>query len=595
MVEGSLVQLAVLLGVAAIAAPVAKRLRIGSVIGYLAGGLFIGPYGLALFAEVESILHVAEFGVILLLFLIGLELRPARLWAMRRAVFGLGGTQVGVTAAALTVLTLSLGLDWRHAVFAGLALSLSSTALVLQVLKERKELELRHGRLSFAVLLFQDIAAIPMIAFIGLLAAQPADGAGMTWSGALAAISAIGLTIVGARFVLNPLYRLIATIGVREAMVASVLLTVVLIELLMRAVGLSPALGAFIAGVVLADSEYRHEISADIAPFEGLLLGLFFVAVGMSLNVGLVAEHPISLVGAAVGVITVKAAVLWLLGNWQGLTGRPVRRFSLALSQGGEFAFVLVAVALFGGVIAPEIADRLSIIVTLSMIATPILLFGEELVTGRAGPQEPVYDEIPKEVGHVIIAGFGRVGQIVARVLAARRIPFTALEVSADQVDFVRRFGSKIYYGDASRLDILEAAHTGSASTFVLAIDDVETSLRTAELVRRHYPQVPICARARNRQHVHRLMDLGVQVIERETFLSSLKLSSDVLRGLGLDEETVRRTTQAFAEMDQRRLFEDYRHSSDLDKLRANAMRQAEELQELFLKDAEYRQDAGSR
>jgi glutathione-regulated potassium-efflux system protein KefB len=406
----------------------------------------------------------------------------------------------------------------------------------------------------------------------------------------LAAFAAIGLTIVGARFVLNPVYRLIATIGVREAMVASVLLTVVLIEILMRGVGLSPALGAFIAGVVLADSEYRHEISADLAPFEGLLLGLFFVAVGMSLNLLLVMEQPLVLLGAAAGLIAMKALVLWPLGRWQGLKPRSAGRFSLALSQGGEFAFVLMSVALAGAVIAPGFADRLLIIVTLSMIATPILLFLEDVLLGEEKPTEPVYDDMPKEEGHVIIAGFGRFGQIVARVLAARRIPFTALDTSARQVDFVRRFGNKIYYGDPSRLDILEAAQVGSARGFVLAIDDVEASLRTAALVNRHYPHLPVYARARDRQHVHRLMDLGVKVIERETFLSALELSEHVLRGLGLDEPTVRRTTQAFAEMDRRRLFEDYQHATDAEKLRANAMKQAEELEELFRQDAEQKQ-----
>lgn len=587
MIEGSLVQLAVLLAVAAIAAPAAKRLRVGSVLGYLAGGLAIGPYGLRIFAEVESILAVAEFGVILLLFLIGLELRPQRLWAMRNAVFGLGGSQVGITAAVIAAVALILGLDWRHAAFLGLAASLSSTAFVLQVLKENNELELRHGRLAFSVLLFQDIVAIPMIAFIGLLATGPSDGAGMSWAGALAAVAAIGLTVIGARFALNPLYRLIAAIGVREAMVASVLLTVVLVELLMRAVGLSAALGAFIAGVVLADSEYRHEIEADIASFEGLLMGLFFIAVGMSLNLGLVADQPALLIAAAAALIAIKAIILWPLGRWQGLQPRPAGRFALALSQGGEFAFVLAAVALAEGVIPRDLADALVVVVTLSMAATPLLLLGEEALSATARPEEPAYDRLPKEEAHVIIAGFGRFGQIVARILSARRIPFTALDISAGQVDFVRRFGNKIYYGDASRLDILEAAQANRARAFVLAIDDVETSLRTAEIVKRHFPLLPVYARARNRQHVHKLMDLGIKVIERETFLAALELTRHLLRGLGLDEPTVRRTAQAFADMDQRRLFDDYQHASDPDKLRANAMKQAEELEELFRRDAE--------
>jgi glutathione-regulated potassium-efflux system protein KefB len=364
------------------------------------------------------------------------------------------------------------------------------------------------------------------------------------------------------------------------------------VEIAMRAAGLSPALGAFIAGMVLADSEYRHEIEADIAPFEGLLLGLFFIAVGMSLNMGLVAGEPLMMIGAAAGLIGVKALILWGLGRWYGLKQRPAGRFALALSQGGEFAFVLAAAALAEGVIPRSVADPLIVIVTLSMVATPLLLLAEQMLSARVRAPEPVYDDMPKEEAHVIIAGFGRFGQIVARILAARRIPFTALDISASQVDFVRRFGNKIYFGDASRLDILEAAQAEKARAFVLAIDDVEASLRTAEIVKRHFPLLPVYARARNRQHVHRLMDLGVTVIERETFLASVELTRQVLRGLGLDEPTVRRTVQAFTEMDERRLFEDYRHFTDTEKLLANAMKQAEELEELFRRDAEEKQVA---
>ena len=354
----------------------------------------------------------------------------------------------------------------------------------------------------------------------------------MTAFSALQAIGIILAVVVVGRFLLGPVYRLIARTRVKEAMTASALLTVVGVTLVMNWAGLSAALGAFIAGVLLADSEYRHEISADIAPFEGLLLGLFFTAVGMSLNLGLIAQKPMLVLAVVGGLLAVKIVVLYVLGRRAGLEPGPSRRFALAIAQGGEFAFVLFTAGVSATVLEPPLAELLTVAVTLSMAATPLLLLLDEMLTPKAVEMR-AFDALPEGDGHVVIAGFGRVGQIVARVLSAKRIPFTALDVNAEQVDFVRKFGAEIYYGDASRPEILEAAKTGKARALVLAIDNVDVSIRTAQLVRQNYPHVPIFARSRHRQHTHRLMDAGVQVIRRETFLSSLDLTREVLRGLG--------------------------------------------------------------
>jgi glutathione-regulated potassium-efflux system protein KefB len=547
----------------------------------------LGPAGLHLVDDVGSVLHFAELGVIMLLFVIGLELRPRRLWAMRSAIFGLGGAQVGLTGMALAGAAMAFGLSWQAALFAGLALSLSSTAFALQVLEEKGELSLRHGRLAFAVLLFQDLAAIPLIALAGLFAvATGTAGQPMELGAAAKAIGVIlGVVLVG-RYLLNGVYRLVARTGVREAMTASALLTVVGVTLVMQKAGLPASLGAFIAGVLLADSDYRHEIAADIAPFEGLLLGLFFTAIGMSLNLGLILEKPWLVVGIVVGLLAIKGLVLYLLGRREGLEAGPARRLALGLSQGGEFAFVLLAAGTRAWVLEHPVADLLAVAVTLSMAATPLLLALDELLAPKAAPAR-AFDELPPNEGHVVIAGFGRVGQIVARVLRAKRIPVTALDANPEQVDFVRRFGTQIYYGDASRPEVLEAAQTGKARAFVLAIDDVEASVRTARLVRRNYPRVPIYARARDRRHIHRLMDEGIKTMRRETFLSSLDLTREILRGLGLPEREVRHTVDTFQIMDRKRLYEDYKHYTDLEKMQERAQSHAQELEELFARDAE--------
>jgi glutathione-regulated potassium-efflux system protein KefB len=582
----TLAQVALFLAAAVVAAPLGKLLRVGSVLGYLLVGVLIGPMVLGLVPNVNSVLHFAEFGVIMLLFVIGLELRPRRLWAMRSAIFGLGSAQVATTGVVLAAAAMAFGLAWQAALFAGLALSLSSTAFALQVLEEKGELALRHGRQAFAVLLFQDLAAIPLIALVPLFAVAAAAKPTMEVAAAVKAIAVILAVVVVGRYLLNGMYRLVARTRVKEAMTASVLLTVVGVTLVMQLAGLPASLGAFLAGVLLADSDYRHEIVADIAPFEGLLLGLFFTAIGMSLNLGLIVEKPDLVLAIVAGLLAIKGVILFALGRRMGLEAGPARRLALVLSQGGEFAFALFAAGGAAGVLERPVADLLSVAVTLSMAATPLLLALDEVIAPKAAPQR-AFDELPRQDGHVVVAGFGRFGQIVARVLTAKRIPVTALDSDPEQVDFVRKFGAQIYYGDASRPEILEAARTGRARAFVLAIDNVEASLRTARMVRRNYPHVPIYARARDRRHIHQLMDEGIRIMRRETFLASLDLTREVLRGLGLPEREVRYTVDTFQAMDRKRLYEDYKHYTDLEKVRERAKSDAQELEELFARDAE--------
>jgi glutathione-regulated potassium-efflux system protein KefB len=589
MVSGQLIQVAVFLAAAAIAAPLGRSLRMGAVLGYLAAGIVIGPYVLGpLYAlnDVDAVLQFGEFGVVMLLFVIGLELRPVRLWAMRSAIFGLGTAQLIATSLVLAAIGMAFGIAPAQALFIGLALSLSSTAFALQVLEEKGELTTRHGRLAFAILLFQDLAAIPLIALVPLFALGGAEPSMDVKSAAIAIGTILGVIVVG-RFLLSRLYRIVAATGVREAMTASALLTVVGVALVMEAVGLSAALGSFIAGALLADSEYRHQIEADIGPFEGLLLAVFFIAVGMSIDLRVLASEPGTLVAIVLVIVAVKAAILYLLGRWWGLDSKGARRLGLVISQGGEFAFVLFGAGALEGVIDRNMANLLTLAVTLSMAATPLLLLLDDAIARALKPAPPEYEMPPAGDRHIIIAGFGRFGQIVARVLRARQMPFTALDSNVAQVDFVKRFGAQIYYGDAGRLDILRAAGADKARAFVLAIDNVEGSLRVAEVVRTHFPDLPIYARARDRTHVHRLMDLGVEIIERETFLAALELTKDLLRGLGLKEAEVRRLTDTFKRLDEKRLYEDYQYYTDTEKVRANALSQAKELEELFARDVE--------
>lgn len=577
-----------LLAAAAIAAPLAKMLKIGSVLGYLLAGVLIGPFGIGkIFSEnsAENLLHMAEFGVVLLLFLIGLELRPRRLMTMRAAIFGLGGAQVAITGVVISFIALAVGQPFGPALFIGLVLSLSSTAFALQVLEERGELTTKHGRLAFAVLLFQDLAAIPLIALTPFFAVAVVGAAtSMDVVAALRALATIVAVVVVGRFLIDRVLRVIARTKVREAMTAAALLTVVGAALVMSKAGLSPSLGAFLAGALLAESSYRHQLEADIQPFEGLLLGMFFTAVGMSLNLELILTEPTMIVVIVLLLVAVKIAVLWGLGLWQGLESWAARRMAISISQGGEFAFVLLAAGVAAGVMTRHVSEPLEVAVTLSMALTPLLLMIDDTLS-RSTATAPAFVAPPPEEAHVIIAGFGRFGQIIARVLRGKRIPLTALDINPEQIAQVERFGSKAFFGDASRLDILEAAQAGKAKALVLAIDDVEASLRTARIVREHFPGLTIYARARNRNHVHQLMNLGVKVIRRETFLAALDLTREVLRGIGMPESEVRSTVETFSRHDIRRLTEHYKFYTDEQKMMELARSDADTLAKLFADD----------
>ncbi|MDX2266030.1 MAG: cation:proton antiporter [Hyphomicrobiales bacterium] len=586
MDSGQLLLVAIFLAVAAVMAPLGRRFKLGTVLGYLLGGMIIAQFdGVLGIGKPEDILHTAELGVAMFLFLIGLELKPRRLWSFRYSVFVVGGAQVMLTALALTLIGVYFGYAVAVWTLVGLAVALSSTAFALQILDEKGELQARHGRLAFSILLFQDIAAIPIIALVPVFATGVNLSPGETAIAAAKALGAVAALIIVGRFVLDRLYRLVASTGVREAMTASALLTVVSAVMLMQAIGMSPALGAFIAGVLLADSEYRHQLASDIAPFEALLLGVFFTAIGLSLDIGAIIQQPGLIAMGVAGLVTVKAVILYGIGRWQGLDNWAARRLALTLSQGGEFAFVIFAAAASSSVLSSEDANILAVVVTLSMVATPLLLLIDDKLDTEPPQPTPAYDTPPAAEQHIVIAGFGRFGQIVARILRARRIPFTALDIDPEQVSFVGQFDNKIYYGDASRLTVLEAAETAKARAFVLAIDDMETSVATAQLVKRYFPKVPIYARARNRQHVHRLMDLGVEHIERETYHSALELTRDLLRGLGIAPQQVRYMVETFKEHDERRLYDDYKHYTDLEKVFLMAKKQSQELEELFAQD----------
>lgn len=573
---------------AVIAVPLFKRLGLGSVLGYLAAGLVIGPWGLRLVTDVEAILHAAEFGVVLLLFIIGLELQPARLKLMRRSVFGLGGSQVLVTGFLLTGVALAAGVPVEAAFVAGLGLALSSTAFGLQILAEKNQLLALHGRSAFGVLLFQDLAVIPLLAVVPLLA--PATGAAEAGGFLLpvaTALVVIALVVIGGRYLLRPLFRYVASVNSPEISTAAALAVVVGTSLLMYAVGLSMALGAFLAGVLLADSEYRHELEANIAPFKDLLLGLFFLAVGMSVDIGLILSQPLLVLGLTLGLLLLKGGVLFALGKAFGLDSASSRSLAVTIGQGGEFAFVLLSVAVAEQVMAKPLADLLIVVVTASMAITPLLFAANERLKTRAGgPVFSDFDAMANDGNPVIIAGFGRFGQIVGRVLRVKNINFTALDISAEQVDFVRKFGNKVFYGDASRLDLLRAAGAADARVFVLAIDDVESSIATATAVQRHFPHLKIIARARNRQHALQLLEMGIEVVIRETYLSSLSMTQSVLEAMDSDQDAAERAVRRFREHDEKLLKYQQEIFTDEARLIQVSKDAAAELQALFEQDA---------
>ncbi|NCT69294.1 MAG: glutathione-regulated potassium-efflux system protein KefB [Rhodanobacteraceae bacterium] len=593
--HGFLQYAVILLLATVIAVPLAKRWRLGAVLGYLGAGVLIGPSGLGLIGNTEQIAQFSEFGIVLMLFVIGMELSPQRLWVMRRNVFGAGSLQVVLSAALLGALAYAGGLGWKAALIVGLGLALSSTAIDLQLLAERKELTSAHGRLGFAILLFQDVAAIPILALIPILGGSHAEATPLQdLAAALRVILTLAVVVIGGRYLLRPMFRAAAQVGTPEVFTATALLAVIGTAWLVQLAGIQMSLGAFLAGVLLADSEYRHEIEAQIEPFRGLLLGLFFIGIGMSLDVHQAIGQP-QLVGTLLfALIALKALVLYGVARF---AAREDQAQSLALAallaQGGEFAFVVFGLAAASALISPAQRDLAILVITLSMLATPLLVRvrAELMPAAKARPTRE-FDALDAATPRVIIAGMGRVGQIVARMLTANRIPFTALENDPDQVDTMRRFGNKVYYGDASRLDLLRAAQADRAEIFVIATEDPDSNLRTARLLKRHFPHLKVLARARNRQHVFRLMDLRVDGIVRDTFFSSLEIARGVFESLGYDEASAAAYVQRFREHDEQLLLEQYPVYDDEAALLQSSKEARADLERLFRADTD---QAGER
>jgi len=571
---------------ALIAVPISKRLGFGSVLGYLTAGILIGPSTFGLIKDPDHILHFAELGVVFLLFVIGLELRPSRLWVLRKMVFGLGSVQVLGSAAVIAAIALLFGLEVKPALVIGFILALSSTAFVLQMLAEKKQLNTSHGRAAFAILLFQDLAVIPLIAVLPLLGATA--GGESALSDFVVALGTIAVLIVAGRYLLRPVLRVAARSGIPEIFTATTLFVVIGAALLMQFAGLSMVLGAFIAGMLLADSEFRHELEADIAPFKGLLLGLFFIAVGMSVNLGLLLQEPGTIVIIVVALMLAKALVLFPVARLFGICNKAgALNLAVILAQGGEFAFVLFGIVEQGQLLETALIDQLILAVAVSMLLTPVAyLINEHLTDTLSAPAEPVYDDMGEQHNPVIIAGFGRVGQIAGRLLSIVDVKFTALEIDSSQVDVVRAYGNVVHYGDASKLELLRSAGAEHARIFVLAIDEIEASMRTAEAVTRHFPHLTIVARARNRRHEYHLMDLGISHIYRETLLSSLAMGEQLLLDIGLSGEEAANIVQTFRERDAHLITEQHAIQHDEEQLIQSARETARELELLLRNDS---------
>lgn len=578
--DDPLVQALIYLSAAVLFVPLASRLKLGSVLGYLIAGCAIGPFGLKLVRNVQSILHFSEFGVVLMLFVIGLELEPKRLWAMRRAVFGGGASQMVAVALALGPALILVGLSWQGALVAALAMALSSTAIAVQTMNERHTLETPMGRSSFAILLFQDIAAIPLIALVPLLSSQRSAGGHRLFS-AGKAVAAIVAVIVLGRFLLRPVLQMIARTHLREVFTAFSLLLVIAIASLMSLVDVSMGLGAFLAGVLLASSEYRHALETDIEPFKGLLMGLFFMAVGMSVDFSLFARHASLIVALVVGFVSLKSAALYAVASRVGVSTRDRLEFAALLSQGGEFAFVVFGVAQKARLLPGEWDALLTLTVALSMALTPLLLLLIDALQRRRGKHERERaPDVIDERSSVIIAGFGRWGQIIGRVLLASGMKATVLDHDPDQIEVLKRFGFRVFYGDATRLDLLESAGASQAKVIVNAIDDVESNLALVDLVRHRFPNAVIVSRARNVMHYYELRRRGVTIIERELFEGSLRAGRSVLEALGVGAYEARERVDRFRRLNVAMLEQLVPHIDDEKQRIAMANRARDELEQ---------------
>lgn len=589
------------LAAAVIAVPIARALGLGAIIGYLAAGIAIGPWGLSLVSNVQDILHFAEFGVVLMLFLVGLELQPARLWSMRRPIFGLGSAQMLGCAALLWAAAWAFGLPWRVGLVGALGLALSSTAIALQVINERNLMRTDGGQKAFSILLFQDVAAIPILALLPLLGVAAADAAHPhapqdLMAEAFKIVAVVGAIVLGGRWVLRPLLRWIARSKTPEIFTATSLFLVVGIAMLMLSVGLSMALGAFLAGVLLADSEYRRELETDIEPFKGLLLGLFFIAVGMSIDFGVILRQPLVMLGLLLGFLIVKALVIWLLARVTAMPYQERPVFTLMLAQGGEFAFVVFQAGATFGAIPTETASLLIGAVALSMLISPLLLalldrvLLKRFATLKSAPQVREISE--PQSAPVIIAGFGRYGQIVARLMLAQGVPATVLDHSVEMLEVAHTFGYRVFYGDATRVNLLRMAGAEQARILVVAVDAPDQSIKIVQLAKKHFPHMQVVARARDVTHWHSLRDLGVTHVERELFESSLRTARTVLELTGLPPQEADRLTERFRAHNIALSERMYEHHNDREAMIAVAKQGRQQLVEQMAKERQERMAA---
>jgi len=590
MNEHHLIQNAIVyLSATVIAVPIMKRLGLGSVLGYLAAGTAIGPWGLGFVENVDDIRHFAEFGVVLLLFIIGLELKPKRLWKMRRPIVGMGGSQLLFTSTLLFLIGLALGYSFNVSLVVAMALSLSSTAIALQSLNERNLLSTNAGNSVFSVLLFQDMAVIPILALLPALGVVVGDTGQSALLGMLKAVAVIGAIIIGGHYLTRPIFRYIANTGMREIFTAFALLLVFGISLLVNAVGMSMALGAFLAGVLLAESEYRHELEVEIEPFKGLLMGLFFISVGMSIDFGLLFRNPLTILALVTLLVVAKGLILWVLARLGKIPESQTSLFVFMLSQGGEFAFVIFSVASGSGVLDQATVDYLVVIVALSMLTTPfLLLIYTNVITPRFmhldQPMEE--DTINDEDNPVIIAGFGRFGRTVGRLLHANGIPTTILDHDPDQIEAIRRFGYKVYYGDSSRHGVLAAAGADKAKLLIITIDDAEVALNIIEQAQKHFPHLTILTRARNNGHAYEILRRGVHLFRREMYDSALHLGEEALKQLGFGAYRSRTAAQVFNDYDQKLLQELFEAEAPEDR-RLLSLQAREQIEQVLNADAE--------
>lgn len=587
-----LLQITIFLGASLLLVPLAKRFGIATVLGYLFTGILLGPSALNLASDPESIQELAEFGVILLMFIIGLELRPQRLWEMRKSIFLMGSLQVGITGIILAILIFfALKQSLSASFVIGTALALSSTAFVLQLLSEKQQLNTTFGQQSFSILLFQDIAAIPLLAIIPLLAGTESTHHGIAYFAAI--IATFSGLFLFSRYMMRPFFRFVAKSGAHELITAVGLFIVLGVVALMDVLGISTTLGAFLTGVLLADSEFRHELEASIAPFKGLLLGLFFMTVGMTTQLSLLVDMPWLIIGGALILMLVKSLTLTAIARYLKYSWRNSLLLATCLAQGGEFAFVVLKVASSEKVLTQAILEPLTLIVTLSMVLTPMLywLISAWFIPLINKEKAPIYDEIPDTHNPMIIAGFGRFGQIIARIAHLQHQSFTAIDSNLEKVDFVRKYGGTVYYGDATQPDILRSAGVEHAKVFVLAIDDIEDSMNVARHIRLNYPNLKLLVRARDRHHVHLLRDLGVEHIWRETYLSSLGMAYRALRELDISEEDAYKSIELFRDYDEKLLVQQQRVYTDEQKIYETHRNALAELEHLFESDAQIRQE----